>query len=135
MNVSSTNLYIISNKGISPQYFIALYCIFCTRGYIVGGVVSESLFLLLILSIKYFSRSGLRVMSLGVIWYLPSTSGTSTISILTLSTLLLHLSALICLYLYIIFLLRVGHETLLIPSYYLFPLCLWIVPLYGWTLR
>ena len=78
-------------------------------------VVSESIFLPLISSIEDFYRSGIRVMSLGVMWYLPLTSRTSILGILTLSTFLLCLSALICLYLYLSFLLRERHLTLLIP--------------------
>ena len=41
----------------------------------MGGVVSESLLLLIILPIEVFPRSGQRVMSLVEIWSLPTTSG------------------------------------------------------------
>ena len=117
MNFSGANQYIISKKDIVSPLCHDIVLQFCTRGSVMVGVVFESLLLLLILSIQDFSRSGLRVMSLGEIWYLPSTYGTSMLIILTPSTLLLCISALICLDIYLIFVLIGGHVTLLIPSY------------------
>ena len=134
MNFSGANQYIISKKDLVSPFCHDIVLQFCTRGSVMVGVVFEILLLLLIFSIQEFSRSGLRVMSLGEIWYLPSTYGTSMLIILTPSTFLLCISALICLDIYLIFVLIGGHVTLHIPSYLLFQTCLWLFPLDGWTL-
>ena len=77
VNISGANLYIIAKKDIVSPLCHNIVLQFFTRGSVMGVVVSKSLLLLIISSIENFFRSGVRVISLGVIWCLPLMSGTS----------------------------------------------------------
>ena len=91
---------------LSPHSVMTLYPSFCTIRIVIGGEFSNSLLLLPISSVEYFSSSGLKVKSFVGMCSPPSVSGNYIINLLTPAPLFLVLRFISSLALSLIFMLQ-----------------------------